>query len=103
MVSPSFSFFATAASSSSERDRFGRLRNAGGELLQRRAEMRGVGGELLQRFLRREPLVFDDLPLRLVDLTQAVVALEVRREQAENDAVRHHDVGDVLQAASLGL
>src|SRR5688500_17422603 len=102
MTSPTFSFFATSRSPrASERDRLGGLGHAGGELLERGAEVRRIGGELLERFLRRQAFVLDDLPFRLVDLAEPVVALEVRREEAEDDPVAHDDVGDVLQAAAL--
>ena len=63
----------------------------------------GSPGELLQGLLRVQPLVLDDFPLALVDLAEPVVALEVGGEQAQDDAVRHHDVGDVLQRAPLRL
>ena len=49
------------------------------------------------------PSVLDDFPLALIDLAEPVVALEVGGEQAQDDAVRHHNVGDVLQRAPLGL
>src|SRR5687768_5453752 len=99
--SPTRSFFAIARAS--ERDGLGRLRHAGRELLERIAEVRLVARLLLECLLRREALVLDHLPLRLVDLAQAVVHFEVRREDAEDDAVRHDDVGDILERAALRL
>src|SRR5688500_13240116 len=102
IASPTFSFFATRRSPS-QRDRLGRFRHARGELFERRAEVHRIGSEFLQRLLWSEALVLDDFPLGLVDLAEPVVALEVRREETQNDAVGHDDVRDVLQAAALRL
>src|SRR4029453_4759195 len=104
--SPTLSFFAmpyARRSVASERDGLGGARYARGELLECRPEIRRIARELLEGFLRVQPLVLDDFPLALVNLAQPVVALEVGREQAQDDAVRHHNVGDVLQRAPLGL
>src|SRR5918993_1411936 len=102
--SPTLSFFAMQSvlrPAASERDGLGRPRHARGELLERRPEVRRVAGELLQRLLRVQPFVLHHFPLALVDLAEPIVALEVRCEQAEDDAIRHHHVGDVLQRSPL--